>query len=195
LKQYLIELFEKHAKWFPPPADQSPVAQYNNVSYDIVRQAKNLRHFDELLTRRAMGYATVDCYYRDANTAQTIPKISIPTLCLSAMDDPICDSCVIPYAECEANSNVILAVVQCGGHSMDFYEGLFANRSWSVRVAAQYIRQVRQMLNDSPELFNKQNTTWSKPMEAQRKTQEQFAHVMERLDILQTRISKIESTH
>ena len=58
----------------------------------------------------------MDAYYAGSSSADSIPHVAVPLLCLQAADDPIAPEAAIPYAAIEENSNCILAVTPRGGH-------------------------------------------------------------------------------
>ncbi|ETV72249.1 hypothetical protein H257_12714 [Aphanomyces astaci] len=79
--------------------------------------------------------------YRDASSAAYIKHIAIPTLCVSARDDPICPHTVIPYDECRSNPNVVLCVTHSGGHVGCFTSDHLLDDKpgmWCADVIAQY---------------------------------------------------------
>ena len=52
-------------------------------------QCKTLREFDSAYTAKQSGYKDVNAYYADASIHDKLHKIEVPTLCLSAGDDPL----------------------------------------------------------------------------------------------------------
>lgn len=73
-----------------------------------------LRLFDELYTAPLNGFAGADDYYRRASSAPLIPGIRLPTLILTARDDPFI--AVEPLEELRLPPHVELRVVEHGGH-------------------------------------------------------------------------------
>lgn len=43
------------------------------------------------------GWPSVDAYYAGSSSSLSIPKVAVPLLCLSALDDPIAPKEAIPY--------------------------------------------------------------------------------------------------
>ncbi|KAG9417026.1 hypothetical protein AC1031_001414 [Aphanomyces cochlioides] len=114
------------------------------IDIDHVRAAKTAWQFDDRLSRRVLGYASVEEYYRDASSRYYIPRVRIPLLCLSALDDPVCTHTSIPYRECADNERVILATTARGGH-LGYYssDSFWAQPDmWSSTVAAQYCKAI-----------------------------------------------------
>ncbi|KDO34534.1 hypothetical protein SPRG_00597 [Saprolegnia parasitica CBS 223.65] len=116
------------------------------VDLDHLRSATNLREYDDRFTRLVFGYETVSDFYRQGSSVHYIKHIAIPTLFLSAYDDPICVQQGIPYDDCAANPNIVLAVTHGGGH-LGFYEG--PDRvPWSPQVVAEYCNAVFRLVQD-----------------------------------------------
>lgn len=59
------------------------------MDYDLVMASKTLREFDTNFTCKQFGYKDVMDYYTHASIHDKIPFIKVPTLCLSAADDPM----------------------------------------------------------------------------------------------------------
>lgn len=65
-------------------------------------------------------------------------NVSVPLLCISALDDPLCTKEAIPLDECRANKNVVLATTPHGGH-LAFYEGMTADRLWWAKAVDEFL--------------------------------------------------------
>lgn len=85
-------------------------------------QCKTIKEFDALFTSKQFGYAHVDDYYTDATLHDKLHKITVPTLCLSAADDPFQPLEAIPIKAAEECSHVAIVVTARGGH-IGFLEG------------------------------------------------------------------------
>lgn len=86
--------------------------------YDIPKaaNAKTVRDFDEGLTRVSFGFRSVDDYYSNSSSSDSIKNVSIPLLCIQADNDPIAPSRGIPREDIKANPNCLLIVTPEGGH-------------------------------------------------------------------------------
>jgi predicted alpha/beta-fold hydrolase len=73
-----------------------------------------LRHFDDLFTAPQWGFAGALDYYRRASALPFIPRITVPTLILTAHDDPFI--AVQPFLDLAAPPNVEVHVQERGGH-------------------------------------------------------------------------------
>ncbi|KAH9757949.1 AB hydrolase-1 domain-containing protein [Citrus sinensis] len=103
--------------------------------------------YDRALTIGLQDYAqlnvmlfpqTVDTYYRNCSSSTYVGNVSIPLLCISSLDDPVCTVEAIPLDECRANKNVVLATTWHGGH-LAFFEGITAAGMWWVRAVNEYL--------------------------------------------------------
>ncbi|OEL33222.1 Embryogenesis-associated protein EMB8 [Dichanthelium oligosanthes] len=94
--------------------------------YDIPKaaSARTVRDFDEGLTRVSFGFKSVDDYYSNSSSSDSIKNVCIPLLCIQADNDPIAPSRGIPREDIkescsllfQANPNCLLLVTPKGGH-------------------------------------------------------------------------------
>jgi hypothetical protein len=108
-----------------------------------VFRSPTLREFDKRLTRVAFGYATVDDYYRDASSSRLVKFIHTPTLFLNALDDPISPArTALPLDEVCINPYTTLLTTPTGGHSMDHFSGMSAQKSWSIKAITAFLADI-----------------------------------------------------
>lgn len=106
---------------------------------EAFNRIRTLRQFDETYTAPTLGFSNAEAYYQMAQSHPHLPKITTPTLILTAKNDPIlCEEC-FPYAECEANPNLYLLATRYGGH-VGFYRpgGLYYDEEKARDFIAQY---------------------------------------------------------
>ncbi|KAL8486010.1 hypothetical protein ACS0TY_028063 [Phlomoides rotata] len=108
------------------------------ANWEGIKKSRSIRDFDTHATCLVGKYETVDTYYRHCSSASFIGQVSVPLLCISALDDPVCTREAIPWDECRANKNVVLATTLHGGH-LAFFEGLTGSRLWWVRAVNEYL--------------------------------------------------------
>lgn len=108
LARGLRTIFKKHALLFEGLEGE----------YDIPKAANatSVRDFDEGLTRVSFGFKSVDDYYSNSSSSDSIKNISIPLLCIQADNDPIAPSRGIPREDIKANPHCLLIVTPQGGH-------------------------------------------------------------------------------
>ncbi|KAL3689612.1 hypothetical protein R1sor_015921 [Riccia sorocarpa] len=121
------------------------------IDWSLLSTAKTVRDFDHHCTRHIARYETVDSYYRKSGSAQFVESVTVPLLCVSAEDDPVCTKEAIPYDECRVNPNIVLAITKHGGH-LGFFEGLGANSLWYIRALTEFSEVLL-----SSSLLHKQN--------------------------------------
>ncbi|GER27480.1 alpha/beta-hydrolase domain-containing protein [Striga asiatica] len=108
------------------------------ANWEGIKKSRSIRDFDTHATCLVGNYETVDTYYRRCSSSAFIGQVSVPLLCISALDDPVCTREAIPWDECRANKNVVLATTQHGGH-LAFFEGISGSRLWWVRAVNEYL--------------------------------------------------------
>ncbi|EXB57388.1 hypothetical protein L484_016441 [Morus notabilis] len=109
------------------------------ANWEGIVKSRTIRDFDHHATRLVGKYETVDTYYRRCSSAGYVGNVSVPLLCVSALDDPVCTREAIPWDECRLNKNVVLATVKHGGH-LAFFEGIAGARLWWVRATGEFLR-------------------------------------------------------
>ncbi|KDO63070.1 hypothetical protein CISIN_1g0083711mg, partial [Citrus sinensis] len=122
---------------------QSTVARL--ADWEGITKSRSIRDFDNHATRVLGKFETVDAYYRHSSSANFVRNVSVPLLCISTLDDPVCTREAIPWDECRANEKIILATTRHGGH-LAFYEGITAKSLWWVRAVNVFL----DALNTSP---------------------------------------------
>ncbi|OQR96669.1 serine protease family S33 [Achlya hypogyna] len=131
------------------------------VNLKLLAKARVLNDFDVHYSCPIFGFATPRDIYKEASSSKCmqfiavhcnshIASIAIPTLCLSALDDPICPHTAIPYAECAANPNVLLAVTKHGGH-LGYYTRSSLD-TWYIKAIVQFAKAVKPTSPDDIEI-------------------------------------------
>ncbi|XP_012527466.1 phospholipase ABHD3 [Monomorium pharaonis] len=101
-----------------------PTISSFNVDIDSVLKSQTIREFDSNFTTRHFGYKNVEEYYNAATLHGKLHWIKVPTLCLSAADDPFQPLQAIPLKEIGQSENVAVVVTSRGGH-IGFLEGVW----------------------------------------------------------------------
>ncbi|KAL9449445.1 hypothetical protein AB3S75_011389 [Citrus x aurantiifolia] len=108
------------------------------ANWEGIKKSRSIRDFDSHATCLVGKFETVDTYYRNCSSSTYVGNVSIPLLCISSLDDPVCTVEAIPWDECRANKNVVLATTWHGGH-LAFFEGITAAGMWWVRAVNEYL--------------------------------------------------------
>ncbi|CAH2035327.1 unnamed protein product [Thlaspi arvense] len=113
--------------------------QYTRLAnWEGIKKSRSIRDFDNHATCIVGKFETVDTYYRKSSSTQYVGNVAVPLLCISALDDPLCTKEAIPWDECRANKNIVLATTNHGGH-LAFFEGLTASSLWWVRATNEFL--------------------------------------------------------
>ncbi|KAM0923606.1 hypothetical protein ACQ4PT_005406 [Festuca glaucescens] len=162
LANSLRAIFKKHALLF-----EGLDGEYNIPK---AANAKTVRDFDEGLTRVSFGFKSVDDYYSNSSSSDSIKNVSIPLLCIQADNDPIAPSRGIPREDIKANPNCLLIVTPQGGH-LGWVAGDEApfGCPWTDPIVMEFLEHVQN---------EKSSTTKnSKPHEQQSVPQTSVPHV------------------
>jgi predicted alpha/beta-fold hydrolase len=94
------------------------VVQQHETSLDLelAMNAKTFREFDDAATAPLHGFTNADDYYTRSSSIRFLDRIKVPTLCVSAADDPFLPPDVLPRARAIASPAVTFIVTQHGGH-------------------------------------------------------------------------------
>ncbi|CAL0334275.1 unnamed protein product [Lupinus luteus] len=108
LSKALCKIFKKHASLF-----EDMGGEYN---IPLAANAKSVRDFDDGLTRVSFGFKSVDDYYSNSSSSDSIKHVQTPLLCIQAANDPIAPNRGIPREDIKENPNCLLVVTPKGGH-------------------------------------------------------------------------------
>jgi len=120
--------------------------------YDIPKaaNARTVRDFDEGLTRVSFGFKSVDDYYSNSSSSDSIKNVCVPLLCIQADNDPIAPSRGIPREDIKANPNCLLIVTPKGGH-LGWVAGDEApfGCPWTDPIVMEYLEYLQSEKNSS----------------------------------------------
>jgi uncharacterized protein len=108
-----------------------------------VLRARTFREFDDAATAPLHGFAGADDYYRKSSSLFFLPRITTPTLCVSAEDDPFLGAESLARARNAASSSVEFHVTQRGGH-IGFVGGIRPWRPvyWAEELAVGWLTRM-----------------------------------------------------
>ena len=104
--------------------------------------ARNVREFDMHAIVQQFGYNDVDHYYSDSSAKHVVGRIQVPTLSLTAQDDPVCSAEGVPQAQ-DMGPGLVSVQTTHGGH-VAFGQGWFGEESWQDDVIVEWLNAVRQ---------------------------------------------------
>jgi uncharacterized protein len=112
-----------------------------------VFRARRVREFDDALTAPLHGFSGAEEYYRRSSSGQYLPAVSIPTLLIHSLDDPIAVPRSIPQDTIGQNRWLTTAFTERGGH-VGFVQGSPGKpRFWAEERAARFLAEL--LKNDS----------------------------------------------
>lgn len=98
-----------------------PWEQILNASHSIdVREVfancSGMRDFDERLSKTFLGFVSVEDYYTFSTCLPAIERITIPFVCINALDDPIAHASILPVDLVSHTAKGAFIVTDQGGH-------------------------------------------------------------------------------
>jgi predicted alpha/beta-fold hydrolase len=107
-----------------------------------------LRMFDELYTAPRNGFVDADDYYTQASPASRVKLIKVPTLILTARDDPFI--AVEPFEELTPPSHIERTIIDHGGHLAFLGPDGSGGRRWAERYVLEWILGEKAARNACP---------------------------------------------
>ncbi len=77
---------------------------------------QTLADFDDVYTGPMHGFTGAEDYYTQCSSRQFLPSIQVPTLLVSAADDPFLSEACYPTREAEASDHFFFEKPRFGGH-------------------------------------------------------------------------------
>lgn len=97
-----------------------------------------MTHFVEKAIVKIENFPSVEHYYREASCTHRLKDVKIPLFFLSALDDPIMGSKVIPIDKC--HENILIGVTKTGGH-LGYFEGmLLPSKQWFPEPTFEFLK-------------------------------------------------------
>ncbi|MBD3290059.1 alpha/beta fold hydrolase [candidate division KSB1 bacterium] len=112
----------------------------DDINDDDFHHIKNFKDFDDRYTAPIHGFKNAEDYWRKCSSRQFIPSIKIPTLIISAQNDPFLGAECFPTEEAARNDNIRLEIPAHGGH-VGFVEFNRQKLYWSEKRAVQFIEE------------------------------------------------------
>lgn len=126
-------------------------AQYPFLDLAKVTSAQTIAEFDDNFTAPLFGFASTNEYYRYSSSVNFIHTVSIPTVLLHAMDDPVAPLTAVPVLEVTKNPFLSLVLTRHGGH-LGWFRGLLTPHRWSTDAIAQVLGKLIPLPRKSGEL-------------------------------------------
>jgi len=88
-----------------------------HLDADLIRRARTFAEFDRHVTAPLHGFASAEDYYTRASSLPYLAQVRVPTLCISAEDDPFFPGAALTAARAAASPDVRFEVTPWGGHT------------------------------------------------------------------------------
>jgi len=111
------------------------------LSLEGFENVKNFLQFDSKVTAPLHGYESAEQYYQLCSSKPLLNAITVPTLLVSAKDDPMLGAGCFPLAEADESTSFYLETPEHGGHT-GFCSGSSAGVFWSEQRTAQFIEDI-----------------------------------------------------
>jgi len=98
---------------------EAKLAQYPGLfSLDALRRARSIYDFDDVVTAPVHGFESAHDYYTRSSSVHWLPRVHLPTLLLSAIDDPFLPAAVLDEVRdiAPTNRHLELEFTARGGH-------------------------------------------------------------------------------
>jgi predicted alpha/beta-fold hydrolase len=123
----LVRKVKAKAKDFPEQVDSRQISGLHGFE-----------DFDGRFTAPIHGFADAMDYWAKCSSKQFLSAITVPTLILSAQDDPFLTLESFPFAEAEQSSQLYLEAPEAGGH-LGFLGSLNGGSTWAEMRTAQFL--------------------------------------------------------
>ena len=105
---------------------------------------RSIREFDQKIVARYCGFRDADDYYYRAASARVIDSIAVPTLILSAQDDPFVRLFPETRARILANPNIDFIEARHGGHCAFLSRRSAVGVHWAEATVVRYLQAVTE---------------------------------------------------
>jgi predicted alpha/beta-fold hydrolase len=96
-----------------------------------LERVRTLREFDDSITAPHFGYGDAADYYHRASACRVVQQIAVPTLILTAQDDPVVPFRIFDGPEVRGNGQITLLAPEHGGHCAFISRSAGWERFWA----------------------------------------------------------------
>lgn len=109
---------------------------------DSLGPIRSIRAFDDKIVAPSCGFKDADDYYFRAASARSIDRIEVPTLILSAQDDPFIRLTSDTRLRLKANPHIDFLQTRRGGHCAYLGRGEGEDVHWAEATVIRYLKTV-----------------------------------------------------
>lgn len=110
----------------------------DQISTEGLDEMRTFAEFDDTYTGPIHGFKNADDYWTQSSCRHVLQNIAIPTLLVSALDDPFLTPECFPHEAAKVNSHFHLETPKHGGH-LGFVEFNERDEYWSERRAVRFL--------------------------------------------------------
>jgi uncharacterized protein len=115
-------------------------------SLDGLNRVRTVRQFDDVITARYCGFRDAEDYYYRASALRVIEAIRVPTLIMTAQDDPFVPFATFQNGTFAANPNVTLIAPKHGGHCAFISRERGEERFWAEARLVEFCKSKSALL-------------------------------------------------
>ncbi len=110
------------------------------IDVEATRRSRTIWEFDDAATAPLHGFDGAADYYARSSSKEYVGRVAVPTLCISAEDDPLVPGFTIPPARAAASQHVRFVATKMGGH-VGFVSALGSLRCryWAEELAVDWV--------------------------------------------------------
>lgn len=115
----------------------------NDIDVKPLASIKTFYEFDEQYTAPMHGFSSVKEYWDTCSGIHFLHRIRVPTLILTALDDPFLSPSCIPHTIASSSQCITLETPRYGGH-VGFIDSLNLRQTWLERRLQTFSRELFQ---------------------------------------------------
>jgi predicted alpha/beta-fold hydrolase len=131
--------FVRHLKERMRRKDRLFPGQFPLNGLDHIR---TVREFDDVITAPNCGYRDAVDYYARASASRVVGQITVPTVIVTAQDDPFVPFSIFNIPEVSANPHIKLVAPEHGGHCSFISNKPGAERYWAEARIVQFCSEI-----------------------------------------------------
>jgi predicted alpha/beta-fold hydrolase len=113
----------------------------HQLDYQKIAKATNFKEFDDAFTAPSNGFKDAEDYWQKCSCNIFLPKITQPTLLITALDDPFLSKSCYSFKTANTNDNFYILATNSGGH-VGFCESFnMKNNLWLEKQIEAFIKQ------------------------------------------------------
>jgi predicted alpha/beta-fold hydrolase len=103
---------------------------------------RTVREFDDAVTAPHFGYRDAEDYYQQASACRVTQQIAVPTLIITAQDDPVVPFAIFNGPEVRGNSNIRVMAPERGGHCAFISRFAGPERFWAEARVVEFCQSL-----------------------------------------------------